>query len=113
MDQCSGCRFWKRLEIGETFEVDSCLASDEEDGVFFAGWCKRFPPVVSDVLLKSQESLPVHKGVEYCGTPLTMISGASVHPITWQFDWCGEYEKRTELNDGQESDQSYHQENNG
>lgn len=65
-EKCENCRWW------ETDEEDSSL-----------GECKRYPPVISDFVLKKQEK---------AGCELEEARWiASIYPFTSDSDRCGEW----------------------
>lgn len=91
---CGKCRWWVRIRPEALHEEDSTLLSDEVDGQVDVGHCKRFPPVIVSDLLSDVRDAPLYSGKQYVSTPHGMILAASVCPVTWAHDTCGEFEER-------------------
>lgn len=83
-NSCETCLHWKRLDSCDlTEDEQGALMSDEVDNLVMAGECKRFPPSL----------LPIKREATYQKQKWHILE-ASLWPITWQFDVCGEYRKK-------------------
>jgi len=70
---CDDCRFWCALPEGDPIESGPYVVTGDGTGL-----CRRYPPV----------------GVRSTGSRLedtADVAGAAGWPITWNFDWCGEF----------------------
>lgn len=83
-ENCNRCRFWKFAEDG---------GEDEDDQPYGWGWCRRYPPTISDHMAAISVGTP-RFGQQY--DPDELASPINVHqsclsPSTFSSDWCGEF----------------------
>ena len=81
-ESCEHCRFWDKFE---------------EDGW---GWCMRFPPQLSDVMLRFGVDAALeeekHRFEEECYVHQINMPDAWHYPVTVEDHWCGEFQPREE-----------------
>ncbi|MFV1919153.1 hypothetical protein VPH46_06940 [Sphingomonas sp. MJ1 (PH-R8)] len=73
---CGGCRFWNRLRTTSAWELDHGYELQDDH----TGMCRRFPPVGRrpDLECKSSNSAEAARAAHW--------------PVTWEHDWCGEFD---------------------
>ena len=89
--RCDGCRFWERIDAGNVYPDDGTTFSDTQDDLVEEGYCKRFPPVIVSDVLANARNLPLYRGRFAGMTPSGMLHFASVWPVTFDCDSCGEW----------------------
>lgn len=72
-ESCASCRFWRRLPDQDAIEGDAL------------GYCRKNPPVIVDKALDKDFKFD-----------LTLITSATLFPMTWEAVWCGEYTQTEE-----------------
>lgn len=98
-EKCAACKFWRRVDKNAMIEFDkNSLMSDELDEehpeAVLVGTCQRFPPRMVDSAVAEYVQMisKHHHFTPYIGS---QGIGAAVHssmwPVTWEFDWCGEF----------------------
>jgi len=96
MTTCSQCRFWKRIDPGRRIAgFDDVHMSDEEDDKFLIGECLRYPPKISDREIAETLKAPLYSGSRFASLPVSVICSATLWPITWDSDGCGEFSWKT------------------
>jgi len=83
-EQCNRCRFWKFVTSGD---------ADEDDQPYGWGWCRRYPPKVSDHMASITIGTPDFRQ-QYCRDEMAneiAVSSACLLPATFSRDWCGEF----------------------
>jgi len=70
---CRHCRFWCELPVGDPMESGPYKVTGIGTGL-----CRRYPPVGLRPLKPKLEDT-------------ADVAGAAGWPITWNFDWCGEF----------------------
>lgn len=87
--RCEACRFWERIDVDSVYPDDATTFSD--DGLVEQGYCKRYPPTIVSDVLATVRNLPLYLNRFKSMTPSGMLHSASVWPVTWDFDSCGEW----------------------
>jgi hypothetical protein len=93
-ERCDGCRYWERVEEGDLRGDEGQLYFTDEPEpapLVDVGQCLRFPPVVSDEVIRYTLMLPLFKGKGYPPNSVSAIQHGSVFPFTMDSDWCGEW----------------------
>ncbi|HEX2594783.1 MAG TPA: hypothetical protein VHL34_24985 [Rhizomicrobium sp.] len=78
---CGVCRHWQDAE----------RSADETLGW---GWCRRYPPRVSDHVASMVIERPKFGGRNYDPedvVTVSAVSDASIFPATWHDEFCGEF----------------------
>lgn len=87
---CENCRYWERIDKDSVYENDGTDFND--DGEVGEGHCKRYPPVVVSDALRTARDLPLYRGRFAAQTPSAMVKTATIFPVTFDCDWCGEHQ---------------------
>lgn len=91
--ECQNCRYWERIDEGNVYPDDGTSFNDE--GSVAEGYCKRYPPVVVSDALRRARELPLYRGPLKTMTISAMVKTATIFPVTYDCDWCGEYQPNT------------------
>ena len=91
-DECKNCRFWSRLETGVLYHDEMELVVEED--VVFIGHCRRWPPVTNaPMLLELGKARMRDAGTANDGLINYHLSKSAQLPVTWDADWCGEWQE--------------------
>lgn len=95
-EKCENCRFWQRINASNLYPGDQQLVmNDEEDDKCDIGECRRFPPRI-DGVRRDRLAEDTKKKTGYANDTNEHYHqvSASINPLTWYFDWCGEWQQK-------------------
>lgn len=100
-ERCDACRFWQRVEKGNLTDYENTPPYvsedlDESDPDFVGlGYCRRFPPVLNPLAMQDAiDTINKNHHVQLGFERPKIIMDGSQQPVTWEFDWCGEFKPR-------------------
>ena len=88
---CENCKHWERKGKDECYHPSVDIVQLNDEGCMEVGSCLRFPPSIISRVIEMQSKCEFYKNRNESQLFHGMLLGASLHPLTYDTERCGEF----------------------